>query len=567
MGLGAALGIAGNALNVFSTGVQVTGNNLANASTPGYIVENLQLTPGPSYGVSPLVLGTGVEAVGVKQQVNQFLQQQILGATSDYNSSNQLNSVYTNLQQQLQALGSNNLSTQFSSFASALSNLANQPSSAALNAQAVSAGTTLANSISSLRASIDNQRSLDNTQVQQLVAQANTLIQNIVQLNPQITKLESSQLLQSQAGSLRDQRYQDLNQLSQIIPITYTENKDGSVNIYSGSNYLVLGEQSQQLRTVPSGSQGVATVNVQFGTTGGTLTASSPGTGQLTAVLKGRDNVLGGFTQSLDTLTSNMISQFNQIYSSGTGTDGYTTVTSANTVADPTAALNQAGLAFAPQNGSFQLQVLNQTTGLTTTSTINVNLTGGPGDTTLNSLAAAINGVANMSATVTQDGHLQINAGSGYQVKFSNDTSNALSSLGINTFFTGSDSSSIGVNATVTANPNTFASGQGNGPTDGSNALALSQFAATPLAGLDGETLNQSYNAMVTGIANNASAETTLSQSQNDFLQSLTAQQQQTSGVSLDQQAIQLMQYQQGYQASAKVVTTIDQMFQVLMNI
>ena len=77
MGLGAALGIAGNALNVFSTGVQVTGNNLANASTPGYIVENLQLTPGPSYGVSPLVLGTGVEAVGVKQQVNQFLQQQI----------------------------------------------------------------------------------------------------------------------------------------------------------------------------------------------------------------------------------------------------------------------------------------------------------------------------------------------------------------------------------------------------------------------------------------------------------------------------------------------------------
>jgi flagellar hook-associated protein 1 FlgK len=162
---------------------------------------------------------------------------------------------------------------------------------------------------------------------------------------------------------------------------------------------------------------------------------------------------------------------------------------------------------------------------------------------------------------------LQINAGSGYQVKFSNDTSNVLSSLGINTFFTGSDSSSIGVNSAVTADPNTFASGQGNGPTDGSNALALSQFADTPLSGLDGETLNQSYNALVTGIANNASAETTLSQSQNDYLQSLTAQQQQTSGVSLDQQAIKLMQYQQGYQASAKVVTTIDQMFQVLMNI
>ncbi len=566
MGLGAALGIAGNALNVFSAGIQVTGNNLANASTPGYIVENLELTPGPSYGVSPLIQGTGVEAVGVKQQVNQFLQQQLLGATSDYNSSNQLNSVYTNLQQQLQALGDNSLSTQFSSFASALSNLANQPSSAALNSQAVDAGTTLANSISSLSSSIDNQRSLDNTQVQQLVTQANSLIQNIVQLNPQITKLESSQLLQSQAGTLRDQRYQDLNQLSQIIPITYTENTDGSINVYSGSNYVVLGEQSQTLRTIPSGSQGVATLNVQFGTTGGTLTANSPGTGQLTAVLNGRDNVLGGFTQNLDTLTSNMISEFNQIYASGQGTDGYTSVTSANTVSDPTAALNQAGLAFAPQNGSFQLQVVNQSTGLASTSTINVNLTGSASDTTLNSLAAEINGVANVSATVTPDGHLEIDAGSGYQVQFSNDTSNALSSLGINTFFTGNNASSIGVNAAVIADPNTFASGQGNGPTDGSNALALSQFADTPLKGLDGETLNQNYNALVTGIANNASAETTLSQSQNDYLQSLSAQQQQTSGVSLDQQAIQLMQYQEGYQASAKVVTTIDSMFQVLLN-
>jgi flagellar hook-associated protein 1 len=137
--------------------------------------------------------------------------------------------------------------------------------------------------------------------------------------------------------------------------------------------------------------------------------------------------------------------------------------------------------------------------------------------------------------------------------------------LGVNTFFTGSDSSNIGVNSVVAANPNTFASGQGGGSSDGSNALALSQFASNPLAGLDGESLTTNYNALVTGVANNASAETTLSTSQNDFLQSLTSQQQQYSGVSLDQQAIQLMQYQEDYQASAKVVTTIDNLYQVLM--
>jgi flagellar hook-associated protein 1 FlgK len=565
MGLSAALNIAGNAINVFSTGVQVTGQNLANASTPGYIVENLNLQSSPSYSAGSLIVGSGVEATGVTQQVSQYLQQQILGANSQYSASNQLNSVYTSLQQQLQALGDNNLSTQLSNFSGALSSLASQPSSASLNAQAVDAGTQLATSITSLSTSLDQQTQNDNTQVQQLVTQANTLIQDIAQLNPQITQMEASGQSDSQAGSLLDQRYSDLNQLSQIMPVTYTQNTDGSINVYSGSNYLVLGQQSQQLQTVPASSNGMSVLNVQFGSTGGMITASTPGSGQLAGVLQGRDNVVGGFIQSLNTLSSAMISSFNQIYASGQGTDAYSSVTSDNAVTDPTAALNQAGLAFSPQSGSFQLQVLNQTTGTTTTSTINVNLSGTGTDTTLNSLAAELNSVANVSATVTPDGHLEIDADPNYQIQFSDDSSNVLSSLGVNTFFTGSNASDIGVNSAVTANPSLFASGQGGDPSNGSNALELSQFASNPLAALNGESLNDNYNALVTNIGNQASAETALSQSQNDFVQSLNSQQQQVSGVSIDQQAIQLMQYQEDYQASAKVVTTIDNLYQTLM--
>src|SRR5579863_6620662 len=108
MGLSGALGIAANALNVFSTGIQVTGQNIANANTPGYIREELQVVPAPSYGVSPLILGSGVSALGVTQQVNQFLQTEILSASSDSSASSALNAAYTTLQNQLQAVGSNN---------------------------------------------------------------------------------------------------------------------------------------------------------------------------------------------------------------------------------------------------------------------------------------------------------------------------------------------------------------------------------------------------------------------------------------------------------------------------
>jgi flagellar hook-associated protein 1 len=142
-----------------------------------------------------------------------------------------------------------------------------------------------------------------------------------------------------------------------------------------------------------------------------------------------------------------------------------------------------------------------------------------------------------------------------------------LSSLGINTFFTGSNANTIGVNSDVTNNPSLFATAQGGGPSDGSNALALTQFASNSLSGLNNSSVDGYYDTMTSNLANNASATTTLTNSLNDYSQSLQNQEQQYSGVSLDQQAIQIMQYQESYQASAKLISTIDQLFQTLVQI
>ena len=282
--------------------------------------------------------------------------------------------------------------------------------------------------------------------------------------------------------------------------------------------------------------------------------------------MQGRDTVLGGFEQNLDTLTSSMISSFNDVYASGQGTVGYSSVTSQNAISDPTAALNAAGLTYPPQNGTFQVLVTNQVTGQTTTSTIDVNLNGTGSDTTLDSLASQLNSVANISASVTSEGNLQINANSNYQIQFANDNSNTLAALGVNTFFTGNNSTNIGINPELAQNPQLFATAQGGGPSDGSNALALTQFASNPVSALSGQSLNDYYNSMITNVGNQASAQTAMSTSLDDYNQSLTAQQQQVSGVSLDQEAIQILQYQQSYQASAKLVTTVNQLFQTLLN-
>ncbi len=564
MGLSSALINAGQALEVFSAGMQVAGNNIANSTTPGYVREVLQTAPSPTVAQGNVLIGGGVTATGVRQQINTFLQQQIQNATSDYQGALQQSNVYQQLETTMQALGGSSLSSQLNSFLGNISNVVNQPESTAQRNIAVQAGVQLAQGITSIRSQIDSQRTALDQQVSSLVSQANGLLDNISQLNSQIAAAEHSGQSGSDDGAARSQRYNDLTQLAQIIPIRTAQDNGGQIDVYTGSEHLVDGSGVQHLQTVTGSSHGMTVQNVVIQNSNMPISGSG---GQLNGAIAGRDTILGGFVDNLDALTSNLIYQFNNVYSSGQGLHGYSSVTATNSVTSPTAALNAAGLPFTPTNGGFQVQVVNTTTGATQTTSIPVNLSGIGTATSLTSLAASLNSVANLSASISPAGQLTISAASGYQVEFSNDTSGTLASLGINTFFTGSNSSNIGVNAALAADPGLFAAAQGGGPGDGTNAAQLSQINTTPVAGLNGASLSDYYNGTVATISQAAASESALSTGNQGYLNALTNQQAQTSGVSIDAEAVQVMQYQHSYQAAARIISTLDQLFTTLMHL
>src|SRR5579863_8427886 len=114
MGLNAALSAAGTALDIYSAGIQVSGNNIANANDPNYIRETLQLATSYPVQQQGLIFGSGVVATGVKQQVDQYLQQRIYAANGDASGSTSTNSVYQQLESSLQTLSSSDLSSQLS---------------------------------------------------------------------------------------------------------------------------------------------------------------------------------------------------------------------------------------------------------------------------------------------------------------------------------------------------------------------------------------------------------------------------------------------------------------------
>ena len=564
MGLTAALSAAGSALDVFSAGIQVSGNNIANANDPNYIREVLQLSPSAPVQQGSLIFGTGVTATGVKQQVDQYLLQQIYSANGASSGSSATSSIYQQLESTLQTLSSSDLSSQLTGLTNAFNTLVDQPELTSNRQLVVQQGVQFAQGVTNLNSQINTLRSSVNQNVDGLVQQANSLIDQIAALNPQITSLESAGLLNSDAGTLRDQRYAALNQLSQIIPVTITDNGSAGVSVTLNGQALVIPGQTQHLTTTPRSDRGMSVDDV---TVQGSSVVLGGTQGELAGDIMGRDTVIGGFLDQLNQFTGAIINQVNQIHASGQGENGYTSVTGTYQVNSPTSALDAAGLPFTPQNGSFQVQVVNTSTGVAQTGTINVDLAGVNPKTTLNDIVSQLNGLANISASVTSDNRLQINAANGYELEFSNDNSGTLADLGINTFFTGSDSSDIGVNATLTADPTLLAAANGGGPGDGSNATALANLANLTPSSLGGATIGNFYQQAVNSLSQSSASQNAVAQGAQGFTDSLNSQQSQFSGVSLDTETIQIMQYQQAYQSAARFISIIDQLFTTLTQI
>ena len=265
---------------------------------------------------------------------------------------------------------------------------------------------------------------------------------------------------------------------------------------------------------------------------------------------------------------SQLISQINNVYSSGQGAQGFDSLTAANTVGAPAAALNNTastGLAFTPKSGSFLLQVTQKSTGQVQTTQVNIDLTGSASDTTLTDVAAQINGAGNVSASITADGRLKISSDSrDFSFGFADDSSGTLSALGLNTYFTGKDATDIGVNSVVLNDPALLAAGRGNVPGDNSNATALAAVVDTPQPGAT-VSLRQTWLQHTEDMATRTGAANQLVSSTGVVSDGLESQRQSISGVSIDQESIDMLTYQRAFEGSARFITVVDQMTQTLL--
>lgn len=563
MSLISALNIGSSALAVAQAQIQTTGNNIANAGNANYARETTGVSDDPDQQVSPgIFVGTGATLTDIQRQVDSALDARLNNATSDSQAANTTEQWLSQVENTFNALSGSDLSSQLQTFYGAWSNLANTPQDSGLRQVVLQDGQSVAQSFQTLRSQLgDIQSNLQQSMSAETQA-ADTLASQIAALNGQIVTAQGGTT--GTANSLLDQRDADISSLSQLMNVTTVEQPDGSVNVYAGSEPLVTGTTSAGVAEQQQTINGVAQEVAVFKSNGEALPVTS---GQIGALESAQTGISGVISQ-LDSLASNLIYQVNEVHASGQGLDGYTSVTSTNAVADPTAALNSptTGLTNPPTNGSFVVHVTDAATGQQTSTLVQVSLTGQPSDTTLNSLAGSLSAIQGVSATVN-GGKLTIAAtNSGQQITFSQDSSGVLASLGINSFFTGTDASDIAVNSTVANNVSLIAAAQNGDAADNTNAQAMAALATQPIAALNGASLNDTYQSMINGIATQVSTAKNNATATSDVQNTLQSQRDSLSGVSLDEETVNLLQQQTAYQGAAKLISVVDQMMQTLMN-
>ncbi len=427
------IGLSG--LTVNQRLIDLTGQNITNAGTPGYHRQVGNLVP-ISYGQQ---VGGGVLLQGINRYTASLVDAAVTQNTSGLqNLTSQLGSM--NQLQTYLASGSNSLDTLLSQFFGQVSQLASHPDDSSQRSVVLKSATSVTNQINSLAGNFSQvQQGLD-SQLQQTVTQVNTLSSQIADLNGQIQSATAQGLT---VNDLLDQRDQLINQLAGYVDVRTIDQGLGQRTVLAGGVPVVIGNQTIALQLSHD-----ATNQAVISTAGSLPTPVNVTDGQLGGLLAVRNNTLPDYQNRLNNLAQQFAQGLDGIQATGIPLSGpFTQLIGQRAVSDSSVPLAQAQLGFPPKAGTLTVSVTNQATGQRTTSQITID----PSTQSLQSLAAAFSNIPNLQGVVnTQTNTLTLLAKPGYTFDFAGRLSTQPDTSAI----TGTASPQISGNYTGTANDN-----------------------------------------------------------------------------------------------------------------
>ncbi len=559
-----ALSIGQTGLSVAQIQLDVAGNNIASVNKEGYSRQRAELLSRPpqvrQFGIIP----SGPRVGAISRARDEFLDVVFRQEVQTLGQSEVRAQFFERIEDIFQEPNAGGFSENLNVFFDALNDFANNVEALPVRVSLLTQAETLADQLQTISQQLNTLRTNANEEVREQVQEVNRIAAEIAELNVTIRRTEAGQ---RQANDLRDERDVLLDELARIANIDYRERDNGEVDVFIGGAELVRGDESRLLQAVPNASLDPDRndlLEVVFQTSGAVVDLTD---GELFGALQARDTDVPAVDARIDSLAAALIESINSIHSQGNGLTNYTAaLTSTNAVDDPTNPIDAADLPFAVQSGSFDIPIYDSNN--VNIATVTVPVTAGV--TTLNDIVNDINASGLVSAAVTADNRLQLSPVASFSFAFSNDSSNVLAALGVNTLLTGSDASDIGVNQRIIDDPTLLASGFSLDPTEtGDNraALALANVRNQAILGGNTQTLNEFFESTIVQIGIESNANESTFEVQESFIRDFQRRREEVSGVNLDEEATQLLQFQRAFEASSRVITTADRMLAALLAI
>jgi len=555
--------------------LNVTSQNVTNADRAGYTrkVYNSEYV---STNVSTLPSGGVIDSA----YTNQFLEKTIIEDTSYAGYSNTISDMLSTYADQLGKISSDStISSAINGLLNAFAGLAVTPEDNSLKTEVVAQAQRLAGELSGLSGEIQGLRTRIETEIAQNVEEINTALTRLDEINVQITLTASTG---RSVAELEDQRRVVLAGLAQNVDISYFTDSNNQLKVYSGSRPL-LDSQAHQIDYTPATNVGSTTLYPAgfspLDLNGTDMTTLFKG-GELGGLIELRDTLLVEEQEKLDEFADVLREQLNTVLNQGASYAARTSI-----VGD--------------EDGFALGDALGATGFVRIALTDNLGAVQNFGDFDLSGYATINDMINDMNATfggaivaaLDVDGSLTFTSGVAGQGVSLNQLDSDIAgetfsmAFGLNNLFTGEGAQDLKVSSYLLANNAHLATSRlssdpalvvgdiGLNPGDGTLAQELNDAfttyhsfnAAGNFAGQT-ETLDAYVDKIIANIAvraNNASEEALTT---NLILEQTQTTLENLTGVNVDEEMANLIDLESKYSASARMMATIQEMFDELIN-
>lgn len=592
-----SIGVSG--LNAANVSLATVSHNISNANTTGYTRQTVSQSAMVPQGLGSTFVGMGVSIDTISRSYDKYLSDQVLSAQSDssYYSAqlSQLNQV-----DNIMANTSVGLSSSLQNYFTSLQTLSRDPASRPSRENVLASAQALVSQFQSINNRLTQIQDGTNTQITAAVTQINTLAGTIASLNKQIAQMAPASS-SNQPNDLLDQRDQAMLDLNKLVKADYVKQSDGTYSVFIGNGQtLVQGFNTMPLSTQPDPTN-PANVQITQPNPNGTVTIMADKLftgGSLGGLLNFRDNALLNTQTTLGNIAIDFTTAMNYQSKLGLDLNGNA---GANMFTDLT------GYASQPQNAIANMQLLTgdprniaTASDMTVTtanqsaltaqgvsvSSVSATLPGSYGWTSpstppsasthpslnLNNIVVSSDAAGNITAVLTDS----LGATTNYNVVV--DPTNQNGYKLVTTAVPAADagiafrlSGQMPKSANFTITPNTAAT-LGSG--DNSNLLQMQNLQTKAVVdqtrngtttGL--QSFQDAYATATSIVGNSTNTAKSAGDAAKTNLQQTTLAKSNVSGVNLDQEAADLIRYQQAYQASSKVISVAQTLFQQILQL